>query len=292
MQVQSVGKYQTNLNFKSSVYVDEESLVDMRNSDLKSLAYYLGSDSKKDKKRRDSIIKTFCAIPIVDTLASGILAAKLIAKYKKIPNSENAILEEVKIKGASLAERTSIMGGKAAFWGVAILGVIAYNKAKHALFPQTYEPGGYSQKHPVMSFITDLGLILAGFVLGEKALEKGIESLDKNHPEFVSKIAKNTEKAFKWIDKSAANKKLLPWLEKRAVNFAHRAPGLTLIGMLGLALSVPILLVVGVYKTIKYDRDERQRIQENYLDLKRIQLKMERKMARGYRENHCILLAN
>lgn len=292
MQVQSVGISQTNLNFKSSVYADDESLVDMSNSDLKSLAYYLGSDSKKNKKKRDSIIKIFCAIPIVDTLSSGILAAKIIPKYTKLPNSEDLVLDELKVKGASLAERTSIMGGKAAFWGIAILGVIAYNKAKHALFPQTYQPGGYSQKHPILSFMTDIAIIFGGFMLGEKALIKGLESLDKNHPKFASRISENMVGAGKWLDKTAANKKLLPWLEKRAVNLAKRFPGTTLVGLMGLALSVPILFVVGLYKTIKYDHDERQRVQENYLDLKRIQLKIARKMARGNSENHWLLLTN
>lgn len=290
MQVQSVANAQT--NFKSSLCADDATLVNMRNSDLKSLAYYLNNNSEENRKKQNSIIRTFCAIPIIDTLASGILAAKLIPKNTKLTKNEEVLLKDFEIKGASLAERTSIMGGKAAFWGAAIAGVIAYNKIKHAIFPGTYEQGGFTQKHPVLSFLTDVALIVGGFMLCGRGLTKGMEALDKNYPKFVGRVSKNIVDFMERLDKSVVNKKYLPRLEKSAVDFAHKHPGTSLLGLTGLVCSVPILFVVGLCKAISYDHHERQRVQENYLDLKKIQLQIARKMNRRYNDNHVILLTN
>lgn len=289
MQVQSVKNSQTNLNFKSDFYADDLAFINMSNSELKSLATYIGSDSRESREKRKSIVKTFCAIPIIDTLASGILAAKIIPKFAQLPCNEGLILEDFEIKGASLAERTSIMGGKAGFWGAAILGVVAYNKIKHALFPKTYEPGGFSQEHPILSFFTDVALIIGGFTLGAKGLVKGIESLDKNYPKFVSKVSRKIAKFLIRLDKSAANKKYLPQIEKSAVELAQKFPRTAFAGVMGLALSVPILFVVALFKTIRYDHQEKRRVHENYHDLKEIQLKIAKQLARRLDKNQYVL---
>lgn len=259
MQIKVVDNQNSKVNFKSQNDAQIASaFVNMNDDQLKDIAYITAVNEKDNKKSKKTIMATFYAMPIVGTIASGILPATLTKKYGL-----------VRLQNASLGQRAVSAGRTASSWALILSMVGAYNVVKRAAVDDSKSLKKFDQNHPVLSFLTDIGLILGGLVLAGK----GIQKLADKKPALFIKLKRKIIQGKQSLDKTKLNKDILPILSEGASRLSEKAPIISKIGRVAIANSVLIVFAVGLYKTIKHSIQENRKIEKNYIDLKNAQLK-------------------
>lgn len=268
MQVQLVGNQNSNAGFGSKKQIEKASaFVNMDDSQLKSLAYETSINKKEEKKQQNSLIRTFCAIPIVDTIAKGILAGKNI----------------------DLSTRAMASGKAAGSWALTLGAIGLYDVAKKAITSNSKTLQTFQQDNPIASLVVDLGLIFGGFAAGTKGWNKLKAGIAEKYPE---KIAKIKTEIFDMIDSSKLNKEILPKVSERAAAFAEKMPKLAKGGKIALANSMFILLGIALVKMIKHTSDTRKKIEHNYETLKNNQLEVAKYVANTMSVERDVLAQN
>ena len=272
MSVQSVGNNQ--VQFKSrNGFSSESAFVNMDDDQLRHMAYNMDNHEGSSEKFQKSLSNTFYAIPVVSTIASGILGPKVYTKtIIKHPEINGVIFSKFTQSHTSLGERASVMGKCAGIWALAILGVTAYNKIKKSVAAESNSLKDFTQNNPVLSFMADIGIILGGFILGYKGLSKAKNSVTQKAPEIFEHIGKAKDEFLKYLDNTHFNQKILPSWEEKAANFAEKAPITSGIGKFAIAYSPFIVFGLWIYKALKYQSNESKRFEKKYNALKDIQL--------------------
>lgn len=264
MQTQSILNIRPNVNFQSKDKLERASkFVNMNDSQLQLLAYNASVDKDKETKDKKNIFKTFCAIPIVDTLASGIL----VNKSNFLP--ENGIKA---CRNASLSLRTFATARTAANWVFGLGLVSLYSAAKNKVLENNPNLNKYEKQHPIESFFTDIGIIMGTFALGYVGIGKLVEKSIEKNPKAADKFDKKIVNIFEKLDKTHFNQRTLPRIAKDVEKLEKNAPFVTKLGRFALANSVWILLGAALYKMAKHADEERNKVEQNYQTLKAAQL--------------------
>lgn len=249
MQIQSVGNIKSNIGFTADRNVDPATLfVNMNDDQLRYLAYHANNSKSREKRAQKQFLNTLLAIPIVDTLASGILAEK-----------------------TPLSKRVSTASKVGITWGVIILGANIYNKVKRSIVRKDSPIGHFEQNHPFLSFFGDIAAIgtgFAGIALGYLKLKDQIE---KKAPDTYKSVNQDIKRVSRWLDDTKANKNILPAFEEGVAKVADKAPFLAKTGEFALSSSVWILLGIGLYRLLKREKHEAERVENNYNSLKELQ---------------------
>lgn len=256
MQVQSVQSINSNVGFKSSDDLEKASVfVNMNDAQLRKLAVKLGHNKKEqNEKNKRAITATFWSIPIVDTIANGVLA-------------KNALITEGKEVAAVLVDKATPLSIKAhaalktaGMWGLVIGAFGLYKSIKHAVAPESDNPKNRRLHNPIGSILIDIGVLLGGITL----ISAGIRNIIEGCPEKFDKMKNNYINKLEKLDKTDLNTKTLPELRK----FAEKSPGIAAAGRFLLANSIWIILGAGIYKVFNNAIEERRKIDRTYRELK------------------------
>lgn len=263
MQVKVVENSNQGVKFKANANIQTASaFVNMKDSQLKDLAYISATQGDDHKRRRRSIAATFYAIPVVSTIASGILPTK-ITKEGDIS----------RIKNAALSERMGSAGKTAGSWAM-ILGTIGiYNAVKRAAVSDSKNYKKFNDNHPVLSFITDMAFIFGGMSLATRGLNKVMNTSAVKNSKFLENLHGQKETFKTWLDNSKMNKKIMPIITDAASKLSKEAPIPANITKGVIAGSTLIAFTVGIIKMIRHSNKENQKIEQNYTVLKEAQLK-------------------
>lgn len=263
MQVKAVDNTNQSVKFKANADMQmATAFVNMKDSQLRDLAYVSAMQGDDHKKRRRAILATFYAIPVVDTIAHGILPTK-ITKDGEI----------FRVKNAALSERVGATGRTALSWGLILAVVGVYNGIKKAVVSDSKNAKKFDQNHPVLSFITDIGLILGGLVLATKGLNKLFNSQTVRNSKTVKDLAEHKESFKTWLDNTKFNKEIMPIITDAASELAEKAPKTAKFAKGAIAGSALIAFGLGLAKIIHHSNKEKRKIDNNYMALKDAQLK-------------------
>lgn len=259
MQVKSVENTNSNIGFRSKKRIEEATaFVNMDDSQLQFLAYTGTLDKNKEKKRRNSLTRTFYALPVVDTIASGILAKRVYENKAGIKRVGKTLLS-TRVKAAGIT---------AGIWGLALTGIGMYNVIKRSIVSHSETLQNFERNNPVTSFLLDVGAIFGGLALGGV----GIAKFMKKHPEKVVNLNKKANKVLAKLDKTKLNKEILPSISKGVAKVAQKAPWAIKAGKFALVNSIWAILGVALLKMAKYAKDDRKEAEQNYQILKNKQL--------------------
>lgn len=261
MKIKTVENINPGFGKKKQDKIEQAStFINMNDSQLRYLAYVNSEDERTERKQQHSLNRTFWAMPIVDTIASGLLVRGI--------NGEG---ELSKLEETALSSRVKAVGDTAAIWALGLSAIGIYNVAKNAVVSNSPSLKRFNRDNPVMSFFVDLGIIAGSFILGLKGLGKLINNHYEKHPEKVleteGRIANLSEK----IDTSKFNTKIMPKIIDKVSKFEERFPNLSNAGKFALANSVFILLGISILKMIKFSADKQKRIEHNYNQIKAAQ---------------------
>ena len=256
MQTQAISNTKTNVNFKSSDKLNQASaFVNMDDEQLMDLACKNGYSRKTARTKNDNtLLATFLAIPIVDTISKGILA-----KGRLLGENEDVIVHVIE-KSTPLSTKADAAIRTAGGWGVALGVVGIYSALKHAFTSKDDRQSA----NPAASFFLDLGIILLGCI----GASMGIDKLKEKYPEKVEEYRNKYNKMLANLDKRDFNTKTLPEIEK----FAAKHPNLAVTGKFALAYSIWITLGIGVYKMFNNAKENHNRIDRPFAQLKEAQL--------------------
>lgn len=285
MQLQAVNNTKSNVNFqsKNNNIESASAFVNMDDSKVKELAYVMSYEQQRHHKKHhnNALNSMFYAIPIVDTLASGIMVAKSpFARkhlFKLMNNNRLQFPSDVEsafnnLKNAGLKNRMKAMGSTAKTWAV-LLGIIGiYNLAKNAIVSSSKPLKHFQQDNPVASFIVDMGLIIAGFMAGSR----GLATLENKFPKAVKEFDAKSNKFLSKLNKTKLNTKVLPKMVENADKFAQRMPNVVKAGRFALLNSVWILFGLGLVK-MGYDQHKERKnfeknVHKNFKEIKKAQL--------------------
>lgn len=273
MSVQSIGKSGLELKSKNG-FNPESAFVNMDDNQLKYISYNASVDEEKAKKNRKTLEKIFYAIPIVDTIASGILApTESIRGVFKHPELKAEIVGKFTQGHTGLGERASSMVKRAGIWAVAILGVTAYNKVRSKAMENSKDLKDFTKEHPALAFITDIGIIIAGFILGTKGLDRVKNAFIKKAPELSESLEKTGTETLKLLDNTHFSKKVITSLEEKAEKLSDKLPFTTGLGKFALRYSPFILFGLLIAKSLSFAAETGKDFNENYNGLKDLQLK-------------------
>lgn len=268
MQTPAISNINQNVKFRSHIDPEAQALVNMSDAQLRQLAY-LSTDKNEDKRANRAIIGTFLAMPIVDSIANGVLAENAVCAKAKFGELE--LKSKLKMP-ASMGERLFKTGGTAVGWAYA-LGIIGiYSALKHVVSDNSSDVKKFDQQHPVLSFAADLGLIFGACVLGAKGISKLSEKFAKKCPKSAEEIGEKFGKMFENIDKGHFNRKTLPkWVDGFA-KFEEKSPILAKTGKFTLANSMWILLGAAIAQMVIHGSKKQNGFEQNYHALKGLQL--------------------
>lgn len=263
MQVKSIENTDQRVKFKSSADMQmASSFVNMNDDQLKDLAYISAVNRDDNKKRRRSVLALFYAMPVVDSITSGILPTVL--------TPTNKIL---KIKNASLGKRTALASKTAGKWALILATVGIYNSAKKAIVSDSKGSQNFGQKHPVLSFIIDIGIILGGLALANKGIQKLVNKPSVQNSKFMQNLKLKSIQAKHWLDNTKFNKEVLPILSEGASKLSEKLPRVSKVTKGLIANSVLVVFVAGLIKMFRHSNKENKKIEKNYNELKDAQLK-------------------
>ncbi len=254
MQVQSIGNSESNVGFKSRNKMEQaEVIVNLNDSQVRSLAYAKSVDKNKEKKNKRTLFGLFLAMPVVDTVANGILAETGKPLSKSV----------------TLSKRLGAMGGAAITWGI-IMSVIAGYRALKKSDPIEWQKA--RKKHPVASAFGDVAVIVGGTLFASLGLVKIAQKFAEKNPEALVDAESSIAKLAKNINQSKYNTKYLPKITKGFEKFANKAPLTAKATGFALRNSLWILLGVSLYKSINYVYDRNKKISANYHEMKNEQV--------------------
>lgn len=268
MQPQAVSNKTQNVQFRSNINIDKaQAFVNLNDAQLRTLAY-TEADKREDKRASRNIAATFLAMPIVDSLASGVLAENSVAAKARFGEFE--LKSKLKMP-ASMGERLFKTGGTAIGWAYALGVICVYSGIRHLVGKHSTEVKQFDQQHPVLSFAADLGLIFAACILGAKGISKLSEKFAKKCPKSAEEIGEKFDKMFEKIDKGNFNRKTLPkWVESFA-KFEEKSPILAKTGKFALANSMWILLGAAFAQMFVHSSRKQNSVEQNYYMLKTAQ---------------------
>lgn len=275
MQTPAVSNTKQKVQFSSNINVDKaQALVNMSDNQLRALAYS-DADKRDDKRASRNIAATFVAMPIVNSIARGVLAENVVAVKARFGGVE---LKSRLKAPASMGERLFRTGGTAIGWAYA-LGVIGiYSGIRHLVSKNSRDVKQFDNEHPVLSFAADLGLIFAACILGAKGISKLNEKFAKKCPKTAEEIGEKFTKMLENVDKGKFNQKTLPkWVEGFA-KFEKDSPTLAKTGKFALANSMWILLGAAVAQMLVHGGRKQNSTEQNYHALKGAQLDAARQL--------------
>ncbi|MFA7658223.1 MAG: hypothetical protein WCY19_02195 [Candidatus Gastranaerophilaceae bacterium] len=268
MPVQSVENAKLNVNFKSGINIERAStFVNMDDSQLKYLSYVNSFDAKAEKKRNKSFSKWFFAIPIVDSIAMGLL----VNRGKRSSLGQKAIAE---LRNASLSTRFKAAGKTAMTWGLVLSLVSLYNIAKNAVASKSEKVRNFDKNNPLTSFAVDVGLIFGGLTFAERKFAKLSPKTYLKHPKPFVKLNDFIEKTKTFLNESAVNTKFVPKASKFVSEIDKTAPSVNRFGRFALRNSMWILLGAGILKMASNAGHERRKVEKNYHELKAAQFEV------------------
>lgn len=267
MQTQAVSN-KNNVQFRSNINLDKaQAFVNLNDAQLRALAY-TEADKREDKRASRNIAATFLAMPIVDSLASGVLAENSVVAKARFGEFE--LKSKLKMP-ASMGERLFKTGGTAIGWAYALCVIGIYSGIRHLVGKHSTEVKQFDQQHPVLSFAADLGLIFAACILGAKGISKLSEKFAKKCPKSAEEIGEKFGTMFEKIDKGEFNRKTLPkWVES-FVKFEEKSPILAKTGKFTLANSMWILLGAAFAQMFVHSSRKQNSVEQNYYMLKTAQ---------------------
>ena len=282
MQVQSISNTRSDVNFKSASATDKATaFVNMDESQVRLIAYSSGHDKNKEKKNKNSLMKTFYAIPVVDTIATAVL----VNKRTNLTNEAIAELRKTK-----LSTRLRAAAGTAAFWAVSLSAIEIYGLIKKGVASKSPKAKKFDRENPATSVVTDMAAITAGGILGIMGLSKlARKSLEKN-PEKTVEAEKTIRKMKLLINRSHFNQVTLPKLAQRMAEFAETSPRLAKAGRFALVNSVLILFGLGFLNMVGQAKSEKNRVEGNYLKLKQTQLNVAKHLIGNLNDDKKVLI--
>lgn len=273
MQIQSIDN-KSNVRFKSRNNVDKAAaFVNLDDNQLKELAYVMSYDKDSQKKHKKSLLSSFYAIPIVDTIASGILVSKSSFGrnlIEKLVDKRGFDGEQVAraLNNASLKTRLKSAGSTAGFWALILGGIGIYDGVKKLAAKKSDSINHFQKDNPISSFVVDMGIILGGCALGAKGLKK----LQEHFPSAKKEIAIKTNRVLGKLNRTKFNKDILPKLAEGTATLSSKAPWAVNAGRFALANSVWIMFGLSLLKTSNSQKHERQKVEHNFHKLKSAQL--------------------
>lgn len=281
MQIQAIGNSKAAFGHSQKNKMAEAyAFANMDDSQVRDLAYKLSYDENEIQKHKRKVATMFSAIPIIDTIAGGILAKKVIFDPKA--------QEVIKIEKPALSTRAKVAGIVAAGW-LAITGVVgAYRGVKKTLNSNSETMERFDRKHPVSSFMLDLGIIFAGMAALFAGGKKVINKFPKAQEEFVQKIESLSDK----IDASRFSKKSLPKIEASFAKFAQKNPKLASAGEKLLRNNVIVGLGVALLTILHFSNKESRKVKNNYAQLKEAQLQTAKKLNKTLKVQRDVLAQN
>lgn len=225
--------------------------VNMSDRQLRELAYVSSYDENRDRRHKNTMLSTFYALPVVASVSSG-------------------LLKEVKGNNI-LSKKLGATGKTAMFWGfgLAMLGV--YNIVRDAVVSNSKGLKKFEQNNPIPSLIMDLAVFMGLATLGFRGAAKVGEKISTKFPKTLNEISSHVINVKNWLNKTSLNKKVLPAIREGVDNFKTIMPITAEIGRVLIANSVWILLFAGLIKSSNHARNDRDRVEKNYHDLKQAQ---------------------
>lgn len=270
MQINAILSAKSNIQFQSKADLDKTAeFVNMSDSQLRHIAY-TQQDKREDKRAHRNIAATFLAMPIVDSIASGVLAKEKTGELHLITPfgiSKTDIIEPAKM--STRYSRTAIT---AAGWAFAIGMIGIYSAIKHQVVKNSPSAQQFEQDHPVWSFARDLGLIICACALGALGLNKLAEKAGKKYPKSAKELGESLENYFKKVDNRKFNQETLPrWVEGFA-KFEKNVPFLAKTGKFALANSIWLLLGAAIAQMFVHAGKKNNNFEQRYQFLKMAQL--------------------
>lgn len=170
MQVNSVSSanYGTKPSFKSNG-IDMETFVNLSDKDLKNLAYAKASYDVNDKKHKRINNAIFYSIPVVAGLGAAVnTVAPALKKSKGAAKKLTGLLRTARLK--NFAKTTAL-------WTSMFLAADAIFGAKHYLDKKSTTAKEFSEKHPVLSTFTAIGVGLAAVFGVSKGFPKLLKAM-------------------------------------------------------------------------------------------------------------------
>lgn len=263
MQVQSADST-SKIGFNSRHQIERAAaFVNMDDSQLRDLAFISSYDGKHEKKQKRTMAAACVAMPIVDSLASGIL----------VKRGQAGLNQTGKLISEPLSTRVGATARTAGSWVVALAGIGVYTGIKRAIVKRSEGLQEFNRNHPVLSFLIDLGIIFTGLSIGQKKLGKFIASRETKDPELVKLLENKRASIEKSLNSTKFNKKVIPAIEEGFRNFAKKAPFVANVGRFALGISPWIVLFGGLMKLSRNDKKELKRIDNKYKEIKTAQNK-------------------
>lgn len=229
--------------------------VNLDDSQLKQIAYQTSYDKKEHKRQNGNITKLLLAIPVVDTVAKGILT-------KKVYVSEGG--ELLGIASGSLGDKAFMSSKIAGKWAGGIAAVGAYNVVKHAIVSDSDTLKDFEQNHPVLSFVGDIGVILTGLTLGSMGLDK----LNEKYPKPLEIFAEKRSAVRNFLDNTKINKEIMPKISEFVAKIDSHAPITMMAGRKVLLYSWAFILGAGIFKAAQYAVHNQKKVENSYYGLK------------------------
>ena len=253
MQVQSVANNRASVKFSADPNTERaKAFVNMKDSQLKTLAYVTAHDKKTEKRTRKSITSTLYALPIAASLSSGILT-----------------------KG-ELGTKAIATAKSAGSWGFALLTLGVFNAAKNAVVSRSEKLQNFEQNNPIVSTLADVGLFLGALSLGNKGAKRVAAKVFEKAPNFVAKMFTKLENAEKAINKTILNTKFLPSIKNNIAKLENKAPWAVHAGTAVVANSVLILFLAGLIRGNSDAKQAKKNVEQNYKALKTAQFETAR----------------
>lgn len=270
MQTHAILNTKQNIQFRSNTDLEKaHAFVNLNDAQLRKMAY-TDEDRAQDKRAKRNIAATFLAMPIVDSISSGVLATEKVAEAHLI--TPIGIFKDEIRRPAEMSTRYSRTARTAIGWVYALGMIGIYSAIKHQVVKNSPNSQRFEKDHPVLAFAMDIGLILGISILGAMGLGKLAQKAGKNYPKSAKEIGEKLETKFKKIDKGNFNQKTLPkWVEGFA-KFEKSAPFLAKTGKFVLANSVWVLLGAAITQMIVHSNKKQDNFAQRYEFLKMAQL--------------------
>lgn len=259
MSVQAITSSNTIIN-QQDARDKAQAFVNLDDHQIRTLARASSYDEKEAQHQRRIATGLLWAVPIVDSLSSGIL--------KKVDNHANEFGEVTHSTRATLGSKLGAVGKTAAFWTALAAGIKLYDFTKKAIGEKVPGVKKFEQQNSGLSFLVDLGVIYAGYYFGRL----GFEKLKGNPPKFIEPIKKQISKVKELIDNSSLNTKTLPWLSQHTEELKLKMPKTAGVAKFVLKHSIWITLGTMVGLGIAQLVRNSNKVEKNYKKLKEIQL--------------------
>ncbi len=263
----SIGNNQSEVSFSrnGNKINNQVVLVNMNDSELRNLAYDISNDEKEQIKQKKSILRTFIAIPVVASLANGILTKEIISVGK------DGIAKTFK---ATLGDKALITAKSAGYFAGILAAFGIYNAAKAKVESKSPEIRNFNDEHPLLSLLTDVGIIAACLIIGKK----GISALKGKNLSIFNKLSENSNKIKKLVDSSKFNEKIIPKIINFSDSIKNKAPFLATTAKFLLERSIWVLLGIGFIKSSYYSSKNKKKVNVNYEKLKNVQFELVKKI--------------